>query len=228
MGQLHLNPIEAARRANIDASVQKYMDDVDRAIGGPPSNDTSREDWDRYLDAFMNEKRRRDNEDEENSWPELAKAIQYVEGMKQQIQPVSSGSEEDSLLKTIGYTTPVKQECRRERRQATKKNPRERLRQEKQTEEGKQQQTILKDDRAGKERGIQTLADNPSSSSTNAAGDPVPTTIPPYLTYKSEGEPAKKRRRTGAEILESDLGKNWEPRVDLNGHRPARRAKISQ
>lgn len=205
MGHENINPIEAAKRANVDASVQKYMADINRAVGGSPPSNASREDWNSYLDAFMNEKRRRDKEDEENSWSELAKATRYVERMKQPVHPMSSGSEEDDLLKALESTMPGWQEDQSERRQTTKHNPRERP---KKAEEDNEQKTIL--------------------GSANLPGSLMSDTTPPLRSaHTPEGQKPKKRRRTGVEILESDLGKKWEPRVDLYGHRPARRDKKS-
>ncbi|KAI0142452.1 hypothetical protein F4776DRAFT_612085 [Hypoxylon sp. NC0597] len=205
MGHENINPIEAAKRANVDASVQKYMADINRAVGGSPPSNASREDWNSYLDAFMNEKRRRDKEDEENSWSELAKATRYVERMKQPVHPMSSGSEEDDLLKALESTMPGWQEDQSERRQTTKHSPRERP---KKAEEDNEQKTIL--------------------GSANLPGSLMSDTTPPLRSaHTAEGHKPKKRRRTGVEILESDLGKKWEPRVDLYGHRPARRDKKS-
>ncbi|OTA54882.1 hypothetical protein K449DRAFT_388898 [Hypoxylon sp. EC38] len=206
MGHDNINPVEAAKRANVDASVQKYMADINHAVGGSPPSNASREDWNRYLDAFMSEKRRRDKEDEENSWSELAKATRYVERMKQPVQLASSGTEEDNILKTPGSTTSGWQKDQSEKRQAAKHSPKEKSK--KAEENDGQQQAIF--------------------GSPNLPGSLTSTTTPlPHLADIPEGQKPKKRRRTGAEILESDLGKMWEPRVDLYGHRPARRGKKS-
>ncbi|KAI0843301.1 hypothetical protein F5Y06DRAFT_1452 [Hypoxylon sp. FL0890] len=226
MVQQTINSMEAAKRL-VDSSVQRYMDDINHAVGGSPSDNASREDWDRYLDAFMNEKQRRDAEDDKNSWPQLTKASQYVERMKQQAQPARNHGEEHGLLRTIGYTVAGRHEDKTERRQTTKKNPKERPRKDKRAEEDKQQASLM-DNQAGKGRGTQALANGSLSSSADAPRGSMSTTPPIHPAHTSEGEHTKKRRRTGAEILESDLGKNWEPHVDSYGHRPARRVKKSQ
>ncbi|KAI1139516.1 hypothetical protein F5Y05DRAFT_325379 [Hypoxylon sp. FL0543] len=226
MVQQTINSMEAVKRLNISSSVQRYMDDINRAVGGSPPENASRKDWDRYLDAFMTEKLRRDDEDDKNSWPELAKANQYVEKMKQQVRSARNNGEENSLLRSNGYTVPDRHEDRRERRQATKKTPKEKPRQHKRGEEDKQQ-AILADNRAGKGRGSQVRVNSPLLSSVRASWGSMSTSPPPSSAHTSEGEQSKKRRRTGAEILESDLGKNWEPQVDQYGHRPARKVRKS-
>ncbi|KAI2473475.1 hypothetical protein F4781DRAFT_442076 [Annulohypoxylon bovei var. microspora] len=204
------------RRSSDSASMKKYIASVNRAVGGPPSKDASRKDWDQYVNKFMTENWRRGDEEAENSWTELEKSEGFIKKMGQQrFRLLGNNSDEDELPKTIQSTTPAKQGGQVERNRVTpKKDSKKGARQEKQVGENRQHAPNAK-----------AQVTKPATAS--------PTTLPHdpdangSLADAPQAQTGKKtkRRRTGLEILQSSLGKNWEPMVDEEGHRPTRKAK---
>ncbi|KAI1106789.1 hypothetical protein F4804DRAFT_329984 [Jackrogersella minutella] len=217
MSQQGDNQMEPAKqRTNTDASVKKYIADIDRAVGGPPSDSASKETWDIYVDAFINEKNRRDEEEARNSWTQLAKAEQFIEKMSHQpFRLLGHSSDNEDRPKAAESITPGR---------TTKKSSTKKPQQAKQIEENAQSSTTTDS---------KTAASNGASSNGKAAAkrtrrksDSIPLLNPAEASEPQSGpRPYKKKRRSGPETLASQLGKNWEPQVDEQGHRPTRRAK---
>ncbi|KAI0884645.1 uncharacterized protein GGS22DRAFT_145281 [Annulohypoxylon maeteangense] len=199
---------EQARRPT-PPSVRRYIASIDRVVGGRPAKDASKEVWDDYINKFMTEMNREQNEEAEKSWTQLAKGEQFIEKMgKQPFRLLGNSSDEDE---GVPSTTPAKKRSHTERSRTTPKN----------------------DSRKGAHH-VEPAADSdeyvPSADDEAAAS--LTAIAQTQLSAQSPENPSPtqagtkpKRRRTGLESLESSLGKNWEAMVDEEGHRPARRTR---
>ncbi|KAL7624294.1 hypothetical protein AAE478_005854 [Parahypoxylon ruwenzoriense] len=242
------NPEESAKRrakirASIDNSVNRLTDDINTTVGGPPADDASREDWDRYLNNFMGEMNRRDYERAENSWIQLAKAEKFVKQMgKKTFRMVGDDKEENASSGELASTRPALQRDRSGRSQATQRKnlgadtpgnlgiatdarPPKRSLEMEQTGENERQATFTPDKAAA---ALAALATTPQPKNKDGGvGLPSQNTPPPPKKAPGSRDslPPKKKRRSGVENLEVNLGVKWDVQVDEQGHRPARGAR---
>ncbi|KAI2632334.1 hypothetical protein GGR54DRAFT_635095 [Hypoxylon sp. NC1633] len=224
-----IDPNQVARhnsrlRPGTDNSVMRLIQQIDAVVGGSPPENASREDDDRYVNKWMEEKHRRDVEDDEKTWTQLARAEQFIKRMAQQPFHFVGSSDEE------GRSTMANQrKDRAERRSNLSKKTRtvanrgnvksRKTRQEaEQVEVDNQSSTLAKS--------LVATTDIPRPSPADGT-EVLPPAILPLNTVdipeSQVGPRPKKKRRTAAENLESDLGRGWEPHVDAEGHRPARR-----
>ncbi|KAI1461191.1 hypothetical protein F4805DRAFT_316289 [Annulohypoxylon moriforme] len=202
--------MEQAKPRRTPPSVRKHIASVNQAIGGRPSKDASKEEWDVYLDKFMTENNRQSHEDAEKSWVQYRKAKAFVDKMGQRpFQALDNDSDEDE---GIVSTKPAKQKGQTERGEAAPKNG--------------LTKNVQKAKPAGKnEQRVPTADEKETAEFMNELAENRVSTQSPTGASQAEPGTKPKRRRTGPESLRSSLGKNWEAMVDEEGHRPARRAK---
>ncbi|KAI5864311.1 hypothetical protein GGS23DRAFT_563804 [Durotheca rogersii] len=240
------NPEESAKRkarvrADIDASVDKLTDDVNATVGGPPSDDASKEDWNSYMNLFMGEIGRRDAERARQSWNQLAKANKCVDNMRKRLfSMVGSGEQEDESFKGPAdgptNTAPNKSQGDRSRPARSQgvelgplavsldSHPQKDATEVKHTRPSEQERALTRDQAA---RVLETLSD-PSTFMEESTETPPPRNVLDYAETAIVGQqspPSRKRRRNGVENLESNLGTKWEAHVDEEGHRPSRKGR---
>ncbi|KAI1381660.1 hypothetical protein F4677DRAFT_440873 [Hypoxylon crocopeplum] len=196
---------------SIDASAKRFMDEVGAAVGGQPADNAPKEDWNRYLENWTAEKRRRDEEDGKKSWAQLTKAEQFTKKMgEQQFQLVSPGLEEEIPPR------PIEPTMASQLRDWTMEG----MGLGAGAEDGSVQ-TRKRTRETSQAEGNEPVATSTNNQATMMGTDgPPPNGAPPSAV---NGRRLKRRRRM--DNLESDLGRKWEPRVDEDGHRPTRRVR---
>ncbi|KAI2625310.1 hypothetical protein GGS26DRAFT_197017 [Hypomontagnella submonticulosa] len=227
---------KARNKANIDNSVKRLTQEVDDEVGGKPPDDASIEAWDRYLNDFMEAMQRRDEEHAKNSWTQLGKAEQFINKMRQQeFRLVGDNIAEGTLPRSSGSTVSHQRKGRTERNRAVKptnKNrgpvelshgvcgvgSREISRQTERVEESERQAAPIDNPFA---RSPSMLQNSKQPGSSTAAKHTLSSDPVDIAEGRDDQRPMKKRR-SGPAALESNLGKNWEPHVDAEGHRPSR------
>ncbi|KAI1405560.1 hypothetical protein F4819DRAFT_443838 [Hypoxylon fuscum] len=204
--------------------VTKLIEDINAKVGDPPPKGAPREEDDRYLDNFMGEMHR-SNQQQFESWPELQKSQDFVANMgKRRYQPLGNG-EENGLPKNCKSTRSVR--LRQASTAGTNGGAKSRKRPRKapQAEADERRQATSIGDPAVEATPQSPDTPCPSNGTRmdiSAICNPSPN---PAGAPESRDGPRPKKRRTGTANLESNLGSGWEPKVDTNGHRPTRSAR---
>ncbi|OTB13018.1 hypothetical protein K445DRAFT_14305 [Daldinia sp. EC12] len=194
-------------RSDMRSSVDKLMDEVDAVVGGEPAKDAPKEEWDRYLGAFINEL---DKRSESNAWPQLEKAERFVRRMGQApFKRMNYSSEDDDPPRTGESTRPIQQKAQTEGSQNngdgtlhTNGKSRKRRRDTAGVKKEEVRTASIEEQTAEKLE----LGDAEQSTGGNGTKSFSPDTPPPISSAEQSNSQRKKRRRTALEVLESNLG----------------------
>ncbi|KAI0381561.1 hypothetical protein F5Y04DRAFT_64007 [Hypomontagnella monticulosa] len=229
---------KARNKANAGNSMKKYLQEIEAKVGPEPPGDASKKVWDSYIFDFMTEVDRKDEERAKKSWTQLDKAEQFIDKMKQQtFRLIGDNDDEDILPRSTGYTMSSQRKGPAGGNRRTKDTDKYRG----SMEPGRGISGAVGSHGTSRQTGgaeESTLQATPTNNRVLRSSPSLPddkqldgsTTAKHYTPHIFSSDPVeirgdqrpKKKRRSGPEALESNLGKNWEPRVDAEGHRPTR------
>ncbi|KAI1498625.1 hypothetical protein F5X99DRAFT_392891 [Biscogniauxia marginata] len=215
-----LNP-KSKEDATWIAGLQQAARDLEHRAGGPPKSD-SKEDQQRFERSYLRAFLRRG---EEKPWTQLEQAQRFVENMSRDTFEYPRKNKDYKESCPVGMKGYLRLDEQVLRSQPSRDVPRHERNLRRKRSKLTAQITNSKLNQDKKITQKTTSAPPQEEETLKAVADPSgPHPDLEATSPQLASTPPRKKRRTVADKLASDLGEKWKAHVDEHGHRPTRKS----